>query len=175
MNSSTEPKPGTNACSYTEQLEILRGLSLFAGVPLEVSKVLAYLSTTETFSAGDVLVREEEHNEFFRFVTCGALKVTRSVGGQDVLVKQLGPGDSFGGLSLILDAKSLFTIQAAEETTTLSLQREKFLKTAQRFPQILPAALEALASHALSWEERFLARHPEEFANLGQDFGLTLF
>lgn len=175
MNSSTEPKPEPNACSYNEQLDILRGLSLFAGVPLEVSKVLAYLSFTETFAQGDTLVRQGEHSEFFRYITCGTVQVTRLAGDQAVLVKQMRPGDSFGGLSLILDAKSLFTVQALEETVTLTLHREKFLKTVQRFPQIQPALLEALASHVLSWEERFLARHPEEFASMGQDFGLTLF
>ena len=175
MNSSTEPKPEPSACAYTAQLDILRGLPLFAGVPLEVSKVLAYLSVTETFASGDLLVREGEHSEFFRFVTCGRVRVTRLAGEREVLVKDMGPGDSFGGLSLIVDAKSLFTVRSLEETTTLSLQREKFLKTVQRFPQIQPAVLEALAGHVLSWEERFLARHPEEFASLGQDFGLTLF
>lgn len=175
MNSSTEPTPEPNACSYNDQLDILRGLALFAGVPLEVVKVLAYLSLTETFAVGDDLLRQGEHNEFFRYVTCGAVRVTRQTGGQEVLVREMGPGGSFGGLALILDAKSLFTAQAMEETTTLTLHREKFLKTVQRFPQILPAVLEALAGHVLSWEDHFLARHPEAFSEFGQDFGLTLF
>jgi CRP-like cAMP-binding protein len=153
----------------------LRVLPLFSGVPLEACKVLAYLCLSETFQPGDFLIRQDEHCDCFRHVTCGRLLVTRRQGEEVVTVKELAEGDSFGGLGLIIGGKSLFDVQALESTTVMTLSREKYQKTAQRFPQIEPALLSALAQHVLAWEERFLNRHPEQFTQLSQDFGLSLY
>ncbi|WP_243358113.1 Crp/Fnr family transcriptional regulator [Fundidesulfovibrio terrae] len=175
MSSSTEQKPAGSACGYSDFLDIMRALPLFSRVPLDVCKVLAYLSTAETFQAGDVLVRQGEHAEAFYYLTCGRASVSWKDGETEVELKTLREGDSLGGLALILGAGSLFTVRADEETVAMTLTREKFQKTVQRFPQVEPALLQALAEHVLGWEERFLSRHPQEFASLGQDFGLTLF
>jgi len=175
MSSSMEPNHAPSACGYDDFLDIMRGLPLFARVPLDVCKVLAYLSTSETFQPGDHLVRQGDHAEAFYYVTCGKAAVVRDCNGAEVIVKELGPGDSLGGLALILGGKSLYGVRAVEETTALTLTREKFLKTVQRFPQVEPALLQSLAEHVLAWEDRFLSRHPEEFAAMGKDFGLTLF
>jgi CRP-like cAMP-binding protein len=175
MSSSTEQKPAGNACAYSDFLDIMRGLPLFSRVPLDVCKVLAYLSTAETFQPGDVLVRQGEHAEAFYYLTCGKASVVRAENGTETVLKTLGEGDCLGGLALILGGASLFTVRALEETTAMTLTREKFQKTVQRFPQVEPALLQSLAGHVLAWEERMLARHPQELALMGQDFGLTLF
>lgn len=175
MSSSTEQNQAPNACGYDSFLDIIRGLPIYSRVPLDVSKVLAYLCTSETFVPGDCLVRQGEHAEAFHYLTCGRVEVSRQDNGSDVVIKTLGQGDTLGGLALVLGGRSLFTVRAVEETTTMTLTREKFLKTVQRFPQVEPAMLQSLAEHVLAWEERFLARHPEEFAAMGQDFGITLF
>jgi len=101
------------------------------------------------------------------------------------LLMNIAVGGNWGGrkgvddavllVALVLGGRSLFTVRAVEETTAMTLTREKFLKTVQRFPQVEPAMLQSLAEHVLAWEERLLARHPEEFAAMGEDFGLTLF
>lgn len=175
MSLSTEQKPADNACGYSDLLDILRGLPLFSRVPLEVCKVLAYLSVAETFQPGDPLVRQGDRSEAFFYLTCGKAEVVRQTEAGPVVLKALGAGDCLGGLALILGGKSLFSVRAVEETQAMTLSREKFLKTVQRFPQVEPALLQSLAEHVLAWEERFLSRHPEEFAAMGQDFGLTLF
>ncbi|MFP5240560.1 MAG: Crp/Fnr family transcriptional regulator [Acidobacteriota bacterium] len=175
MSSSTDPGQAPEACGYSDFLDIMRGLPLFAKVPLEVSKVLAYLSRLEEFQPGDYLVREGEHAETFYYVTCGSIVVSRMAGGEPVVLRRFGPGECLGGLALILGGRSLFTLQAESQTSAMTLGREQFLKTVQRFPQVEPAMLQSLAEHVLAWEERFLTRHPEQFAQFGQDFGLTLY
>ena len=175
MSSSTDQKSAGNACGYSDFLDIMRGLPLFSRVPLDVCKVLAYLCRDETFQPGDCLVRQGEHTESFHYLTCGRAEISRQVDGSTVKLKEFGEGDSLGGLALILGGRSLYTVRAVEQTVAMTLTREKFLKTVQRFPQVEPALLQSLAEHLLSWEERFLNRHPSEFAAMGQDFGLTLF
>lgn len=175
MSSSTEPGQAPEACGYNDFLDIVRGLPLFASVPLDVCKVLAYLSQEERYQPGDYLVRQGDHAETFFYLTCGKAVVTRDVGGAPVEIKRFGQGDSLGGLALILGGRSLYSVQAVEETMAMTLTREKFLKTVQRFPQVEPAMLQSLAGYVLTWEERFLARHPEAFSSCGADFGLSLF
>lgn len=164
-----------DTCGYTDFLDILRGLPLFAKVPLDVCKVLAYLGRPDHYQPGDVLVCEGEHADCFHYVTCGALSVSRQGEDGPHTLRRLGPGDSLGGLALILGGKSLFTITVEAPTTLMSLTREQYLKTVQRFPQVEPAMLHSLAEHVLAWEERLLTRHPAQLAAFGQDFGLTLY
>ena len=175
MSSSTDRKSADNACGYSDFLDIMRGLPMFSRMPLEVCKVLAYLCKAETFQPGEYLVRQGEHVESFHYLTCGRAEVSRQVDGAPVKVKEIGEGDSLGGLALILGGRSLYSVKAVELTVAMTLTREKYLKTVQRFPQVEPALLQSLAEHLLAWEDRFVNRHPAEFAALGQDFGLTLF
>lgn len=175
MSSSTDRKSADNTCGYRDFLDILRGLPLFSRVPLEVCKVLAYLCRDETFQPGDFLVRQGEHAESFHYLTCGRAEVSRQIDGATVKLKEFGVGDSLGGLALILGGRSLYSVRAVEQTGAMTLTREKFLKTVQRFPQVEPALLQSLAEHLLAWEDRFVSRHPSEFTAMGRDFGLTLF
>lgn len=119
MNSCTDPSQNPSGqCPYNAFLEILRAQPLFAGVPLEAVKVLAYLCHGETFTQGDYLNRQDEHCECYRHLTRGRLIITRHQDSELVTVKELTEGDSYGGLGLILGCKSLFDIQALEDTTT---------------------------------------------------------
>ena len=175
MNSSTDPNPAGSACSYSDFLDIMRGLPLFARAPLDVCKVLAYLCQAESYNPGEWLIRQGEHAESFYYLVCGRVEAVRDSGGGAVTVKTLAGGESFGGLALILGGVSLYGVRALELTTVMTLTREKYLKTVRRFPQIEPAVLQALAQHMLTWEQRFLELRPEAFAAMGEDFGLTLF
>jgi len=175
MSSSTETKQDTSACGYADYLEVMRELPLFAGAPLDVCKVLAYLSVAETFQAGDYLMRQGETADAFHYISCGAVEVLRQVGEEWKPLRTLGPGESLGGLALILGGRSNFSLRAAQETVTMALTRDKFLKTVKRFPDLEPALLQALAAHAMDWEDRLLAKHAEAVVAFGNEFGLTLF
>jgi CRP-like cAMP-binding protein len=170
-----EPNQAGSACSYSDFLDIMRGLPLFAGAPLDVCKVLAYLCQPESFNPGDWLVKQGEHAESFHYLVCGRVEAVRETGGGTVTVKTMAAGESFGGLSLILGGVSLYGARALEQAEVMTLSREKYLKTVRRFPQLEPAVLQALAGHVLAWEQRFLERRPAEFADMGGEFGLTLF
>ncbi|GFK93790.1 putative NTE family protein [Fundidesulfovibrio magnetotacticus] len=175
MSSSTETKPDTSSCAYADYLEVLRELPLFGGVPLDVCKVLAYLSVAETHQPGDYLIRQGETADAFHYLSCGRVEVMRQTGGEAVVLKTLEQGDSLGGLALILGGRANFSVRAVEETVSMALTRDKFLKTVKRFPELEPALLQALAAHVLDWEERFMTRRPDAVQAMGGDLGLTLF
>ena len=177
MSSSTERPQGPNlsACGFNDHLELLRELPIYNGVPLDVVKVLAYLSTVENFSAGESLCDQGEALDRSFYLLCGEVHVLRHVEGCDAPMLTRGPGFFFGGLGLLASAKALYTVRAAAPTQCLTLTKEKFLKTAERFPEILPKILHNVVAHVFRWEEAFLTAHAEECAARGNEMGLSLF
>jgi CRP-like cAMP-binding protein len=177
MSSSTERPHGPNvsACGFNDHLELLRELPLYNGVPLDVVKVLAYLSLVETFSAGESLCDQGEPLDRSFYILCGEVTVLRQVSGCDAAMLTRGPGFFFGGLGLLASAKALYTVRATAPVQCLTLSKEKFLKTAERFPDILPKILHNVVGHVFRWEEAFLTAHAEECAGRGNEMGLSLF
>lgn len=177
MNSSTEQREGLNgkACGFNDYLEILRELPVFNGVPLDVVKVLAYLSSVETFSAGESLCEQGDPLDRCFYVLCGEVTVSRQAGGCETAMLRRGQDYFFGGLGLLANAKALYSVRAEGGAKCLTLTKEKFLKTAERFPDILPKILGNVVEHVFRWEEAFLTAHAEECAGRGGEMGLSLF
>ena len=177
MSSSTDLREGLSgkACGFNDHLEILRELPIFNGVPLDVVKVLAYLSSVESFSVGEALCEQGDPLERCMYVLCGDVEVLRHAAGCANTMLTRGSGYFFGGLGLLAAAKALYTVRAVTPTQCLTLNKEKFLKTAQRFPDILPKILGNVVEHVFRWDEAFLTAHAEECASRGSEMGLSLF
>lgn len=178
MNSSTEhPDAHNGACGFTTHLDILREMPLFTGMPLDVLKVLAYLSGSESFRAGDNLCVQGENLDSCRYVMQGRVEILRTpAGGAPAVAHEAGKGFAFGGLALLTHhVKSLYTVRAKEDVECLVLSREKFQKSAERFPQILPRVLSAVVEHMFTWEAKVLAALEGDAAAVRNIDGLTLF
>ena len=177
MSLSTEQRdgPSAKACGFNDYLEILRELPLLSGVPLDVIKVLAYLSTVETFAVGETLCDQGEAMDRCCYVLCGEVDVVRTAGDCEAVMLRRGESYCFGGLGLLAATKAVYTVRATAPVQCLTLTKEKFLKTAERFPAILPKILNNVVEHIFRWEETFLSAHAEECAGRGGEMGLSLF
>lgn len=175
MNSSTEQREEPKVCGYSHALDTLRDLPLFSGVPLEVIKVLAYLAQKESFAPGELLCDQGEHMDRCFAVLGGEVEVLRRAGETENVLFRRGAGSFFGGLGLIATAKSLFALRAVDETCCLVLGREKFLKTAERFPEMLPKILANVVDHVFRWEQGLLRAQAATGGAPGSEFGLSLF
>lgn len=176
MNSSMEIREGREAsCDFSRALEILRDLPLLSGVSLEGIKVLAYLAVAESFSAGEELLGQGEKMEAAYFLLDGEVAVSRRWGDTEKHLYSREQGAFLGGLGLLAPAKSLFSVRAVTDVCCLALGREKFLKTAERFPDMLPKILGNVVEHVFRWEETFVRAHAEECVDRTSEMGLTLF
>lgn len=176
MSSSTDQAENSQACAFSNNLDILRELPFFTGIPLDVMKVLAYLSSSESFREGDVICAQGESLENCYFVKCGQIEVVRQAEDGEASIAKHGEGFFFGGLALLSQASPLFTVRALKDTECLVISREKFCKTVERFPDILPRILQSVVNHIFKWEEKFLSAHGQECAANGtRDLGLSLF
>ncbi|WP_459933050.1 Crp/Fnr family transcriptional regulator [Fundidesulfovibrio butyratiphilus] len=162
------------ACAYSEHLDILRGLPIFAGSPPEALKLLAYLSQVESYAEGQTLAVQGQDARAFHHLRRGRALAVRELGARPVPVRELGPGDNFGALVLAVGGTNLFTVRAATELITLTVTGEALNKACDSFPALRPALLTALTRQVLAWEEDFIRRRPDDFTTLSREFGISL-
>jgi Cyclic nucleotide-binding domain/Major Facilitator Superfamily len=112
----TMPQPG-------QEVDLLRGLPMFAPLPLAVIELLASELRPDRFAPGSVVMSEGGLGEEFHVIASGSASVT--VRGTPR--PPLGPGDCFGEIALLRDIPRTATIIAVEELHTLALRREEFL------------------------------------------------
>jgi len=176
MISSTETREGCDMpCDFAHALDILRDLPLLSGVSLEGIKVLAYLAVVVSFSPGESLFGQGEKMDAAFFLLDGEVDVSRRWDDTEKHLYRRGQGTFVGGLGLLAPAKSLFSVRAVTNVRCLVLAREKFLKTAERFPDMLPRILGNVVEHVFRWEETFVRSHAAECVDRSSEMGLTLF
>jgi CRP-like cAMP-binding protein len=110
------PQPG-------KEVELLRGLPMFAPLPLATAELLTSELRPQQFAPGSVVMAEGDHGDEFHVIASGSASVT--VRGMPR--PPLGPGDCFGEIALLRDVPRTATIIAAGELHTLVLRREEFL------------------------------------------------
>lgn len=171
MNSSMEPKQPPS--EYQANLEILVQLPLFAGLPLEPLKVLAYLCRREIYKPGEIIFHEHEVDPNAYYLLEGkAVLFTESDGEAEFI--EFGERDFLGSMSLFCDLKRLFSLKAQTRVICLVLSREKFQKVVERFPEISPKMVQAIIAGVYAWEEQWLREHATGCEHCRQRLGVSL-
>jgi CRP-like cAMP-binding protein len=157
-----------------ENLNLLRQTYFFSGLPLETLKLFAYLCRRENFKGGEYLFKQGEDDGQALYIVEGSAVLERSDNGESHRVRDYGEGDFIGGLTLLGDSRRLFSLKAAEETTCLILNREKFTKALAQFPEIMPKIFKAVAGKIDSWESRFLNDRADQCGQCIGQLGVSL-
>jgi CRP/FNR family transcriptional regulator/CRP/FNR family cyclic AMP-dependent transcriptional regulator len=104
--------------------------------PLEL-KILAEVSQVQTYKKGDFIVSKEELGNHFFIVASGRVKVTaEAFGGHEMVLSILHPPEFFGEMSILDGQPRSATIVATEKTALITIERDVFLGTIKRHPQI---------------------------------------
>jgi CRP/FNR family transcriptional regulator, cyclic AMP receptor protein len=156
MNSSMEPNQPLS--EYQANLEILMQLPLFAGLPIEPLKVLAYLCKRETFRPGEIIFHEHEVDTNAYYILEGTAELVSESDGE-ARFTAFGEREFIGSMSLFCDIKRLFTLKANTKLVCLTLSRDKFQKVVERFPEIADKMVQSILMSVHAWEERFLREH----------------
>jgi CRP-like cAMP-binding protein len=155
MSSLGKSDPGAS-CEFKENLDLLRQTYLFSRFPLESLKVFAYLGTREKLHDGDYLFRQGEDDDQAYCIVSGRARLELRDNGRVRNIRDVGQGDFIGGLTLLGDARRLYSLKAVGETVCIVLKREKFVKAVQQFPEQMPRMFRAVVEAVVDWETRFL-------------------
>jgi CRP-like cAMP-binding protein len=172
--SSLEKNNLAPSSEFQENLEILRQTYFFSSLPLETLKIFAYLCTREKFKQGEYIFRQDEDDgQAFYFIE-GQTRLERTDNGKTTEIRDCKTGEFLGGLTLLGETRRLFSLKSVTDTTCLVLNRGKFLKTMEQFPNMLIRICNAVAQSIDTWEDRFLADRGVECGECRNRLGVTL-
>ena len=159
---------------FQENLEILRQTYFFSGLPLETLKIFAYLCTRENFRQGEHIFRQDEDDGQAFYIIDGRARLERTDNGKTIEIRDCETGEFLGGLTLLGETRRLFSLKSVMDTTCLVLNRGKFLKTMEQFPNLLARICNAVAQRIDTWEDRFLADRGDQCGECLNRLGVTL-
>ncbi len=137
-------------------------------------KVFAYLCIRHKYDPGEYLFRQdEEDGQAFYFIE-GQAELKRDDNGNTRSIRTYGAGDFVGGLTLLSKMRRLYSLTAIETSICLVLNREKFNKALEQFPEIMPRIFKAVANGIDSWEDRFLADVADQCGGCLEKLGVSL-
>jgi len=105
------------------ELRLLRGVAFFRPLQLTTIEDLASRLEDVRVTAGSDIVRQGDVGDRFFIVESG--RVETLIDGE--VVRQLGPGDSFGEIALLRDVPRTATVRAITNASLVSLAQDEFL------------------------------------------------
>jgi CRP-like cAMP-binding protein len=104
-------------------VELLQRTSIFGPLPYVTLRRLAASLEEHQALQGEAIVTQGEPGELVYVIAAGRVLVSRA--GREI--RELGPGDVFGELALMLDVPRTATVTALEPVRLRTLAREPFL------------------------------------------------
>jgi hypothetical protein len=106
--------------------EVEHVYNVMSALPAEDVGFIAGRLQTVRSEAGSVIVRQGAPADKFVIVLEGEVQVTRETDGKSERVAELGPGDFYGEVAIILDAPRSATLTARTDATLLMMERDEF-------------------------------------------------
>jgi len=174
MNSNTEKNEDGPASEYQENLNILRQIDFFSGLPLEATKVFAYLCIREKFKSGDFLFQQGEEDEQAYYIISGSARLLQVDDGKEMVLRDCEEGEFLGRLALMSTMSRLFSLRARTDMTCLTITREKFTKALEQFPDLMPKLIRVIVENIYNWEKRFVAHRTMDCSDCFKEIGVSL-
>jgi len=147
-------QPETHECELDCNLRVLRELPIFADLPQELLRVMAYLCERETFASGQAVVEEGQAAEGAVAVIGGSMAIER----EGRKVGALREGMCAGGLALLGQYRWLYTLRAETTVDCLLLHRRSLLPQLLAQPASLAAVARELVQSVVFWDMQRLER-----------------
>ena len=143
-----------------EDVEVLRGVSIFASVDVAKLKLLAFASQRLVFDPGQTLCKEGERGEQAFVIVAGEADVFVRAGEDDIRVASVGRNDFVGDIAILCDTPRTATVRAHSRCETLAIGKAQLMGLLRGFPEMSIAIMRVLASrlertnHALAEAQR---------------------
>ena len=129
-----------------KDVEVLRGIPLFAKIEPAKLKLLAFTSEHIEFAPGETLCRQGEPGDSAYIVLEGEADVLVETPGGPVRVATVGRNDIVGEIAILCDVPRTATVQATTRLVALRVSKDGFFNLVTQFPQIAVEIMSELAS-----------------------------
>ena len=120
--------------------DLLRLVPLFNGLTDRSFQAIAALASQVEFEAGAELTRQGDPGDRFVIIVAGRASVSRD--GR--VLRELGPGDFLGEISLVDGSPRTATVTALDPIKAITIDRAGFLDLIERIPVFRLEVLNAL-------------------------------
>lgn len=128
-------------------LEALKSCALFKGFTDTGLQILSGISTPRAFPKGVPLFVESMIGDSMFVLADGRVRLTsKSPGGEEVALHEVGPGDALGELALIAQSQRLCTATAISGVTAFEIRSADFQKLLVQKPQACIKLLMSICS-----------------------------
>ncbi len=117
--------------------------------PADLEELVAS-ATIENFDANAPLFAEGEPGDALHLIRRGSVTVSRSFGGQEVVLAYVPAGQYVGEMALVSDLPRTATVRAAVSTETIRLEGEVFKAMMGRYPALAERVREVYKSRVAS-------------------------
>ena len=174
MNSNMEKDSDGTDSEYQENLRFLRQVDFFSGLPLEATKVFAYLCAREFYKTGEYIFQKGDEDEQAYYIISGSAGLLLTNNGDEQEIRDYGDGEFIGRLALLGSLRHLFSLKARTEVACLTITGEKFSKALAQFPDVMPKMIKVIVDNIYNWEKRFVARRKAECIDCFREIGVSL-
>jgi len=136
--------------NLNEEVEVLKGVPLFAKMEPAKIKLLAFTGERMTFGAGQEVCHQGDLGDAMYVILGGAADVLVDTEKGQIRVAELKKNGFFGETAILLAAPRNATIKASESLLTLKLSKDMFYSLVSEVPQM---AIEVMRVLALRVEE----------------------
>lgn len=127
-------------------VETLRNIPLFAGLPTARLKLIAYTAEVLRFEPGETLVREGEPAECVYVIAEGEAEVWLTAADRrEIRLGTLGRHSLLGEIAVLCGGRRTATVQARSRVVTLKIGAQVFLDLLRQSPEISMQVLKIMA------------------------------
>jgi CRP/FNR family transcriptional regulator, cyclic AMP receptor protein len=132
--------------NLNEEVEILKGVPIFAKIEPAKLKLIAFTGERMTFSAGQELFHQGDQGDAMYVILGGIADVLidNDKGGQ-IAVAEMKKNNFVGEMAILGDVPRTATIKAREALTTLRISKDMFYRLVAEVPQMAVEVMRELA------------------------------
>lgn len=120
-----------------QDVETLRNIPLFAGLPIARLKLIAYTAEVVQFEPGEVIVRQGDPADAVYIIAEGEAEVSLAdADGHDIFLGTMGRHTLFGETAVLCQSRRTATVKARDRVVTFKISARLFLDLVRQSPEI---------------------------------------
>ncbi len=154
MNSLMNTDNPKDKSEFSDNLNIIRQIEFFSGLPMEVIKLFAFLCKRQSYKPGDYIFKQDDDDQCSYYILTGRVKLVLEENDTEHLVREYGAENFFGVLSLMTPMIKPLSLIAAQDTACLVMTRKAFSKVVDQFPDIPLIVARAIGQRVFKADKR---------------------
>ncbi len=131
--------------NLNEEVELLKGVPIFAKMEPARLKLLAFTSERMNFAEGQEVCHQGDPGDTMYVILGGIADVLIDTPGGQIAVAEMKRNSFFGEIAILCDVPRTATIKARETLTTLKITKDTFYRLVGEFPEMAIEVMRELA------------------------------